>query len=164
MSRDHYITAVLLERELAQLYVLQRVEPTHNFGVFTKITAELILGLDILHAQDASMDLGCHVLWPGKEEMPVRRPGARPSSFPNMKGSSKVVTALSGRLVTARMEGPLEVADRLAEPGSKAIHQAGLHRARTSHQPPKGRAPTGGRNTLTEVHPKEDCGGWNIPP
>jgi hypothetical protein len=36
------------------------------------ITGEFILGVDILQAYDTSVDMGCHMLLLGQEEVPVR--------------------------------------------------------------------------------------------
>jgi hypothetical protein len=42
--------------------------------VFIYITVDFILGLDILQAYDASVDVGRHVLRLGHDEVPVREP------------------------------------------------------------------------------------------
>jgi hypothetical protein len=43
-----------------------------------EITDEFILGLDVLQAWNASVDLGRHVLRPGREGATLWSPGARP--------------------------------------------------------------------------------------
>jgi hypothetical protein len=56
---------------------------TKNFGFVADITNEFILGLDILHAYDASVDIGCQTLCLAEEEVSLWSPGAgpRPSSL-----------------------------------------------------------------------------------
>jgi hypothetical protein len=70
------ITAGLPRRELIQPYILQMVSgeegsvstvvrvdpgvaPTNYLGVHSRVTDEIILGLDVLLANDTSMDFWC---------------------------------------------------------------------------------------------------------
>jgi hypothetical protein len=55
------------------------------------ITGYFILGLDILRAHDASVDLRRRVLRMGDDEVPLWRPGALPRPSPCMKRSSRIV-------------------------------------------------------------------------
>jgi hypothetical protein len=41
---------------------------------------KFILGLDVLQAYNASVDLGCHLLRLGQEEVTLWRPGTQPKS------------------------------------------------------------------------------------
>jgi hypothetical protein len=45
-----------------------------------EVTDEFILGLDVLRAYDASVDLGCHLLRLGREEVMLWRNGAQVKS------------------------------------------------------------------------------------
>jgi predicted aspartyl protease len=84
------IVAGLPERELSRPYVLQTasgetipvVKEAHveltmgrrtlRSWVFVADIKDFILGLDILRAYDASVDIGCRVLRLGRDEVPVR--------------------------------------------------------------------------------------------
>jgi hypothetical protein len=88
------ISERLPEREMNQPYVLQvasdripvmkealveltlRQHPLRTWVFVTMIINEFILGLDVLHAHDASVDLGCCVLQLAKEEVPLWHSGA----------------------------------------------------------------------------------------
>jgi predicted aspartyl protease len=93
------IVAGLPERKSNLPYVLQtasgetipvireaRVEltlgrrPVRIWVLVADITDELILGLDVLRACDASVDVGRHVLGMGREEVSLWNPRARPRS------------------------------------------------------------------------------------
>jgi hypothetical protein len=70
----------LVELTLGQL-------PQLTWVFITKIADKFILGLDVLHAHEASVDLGCHVLQQGNEEIPLWCSGVWPLPSPHMKGS-----------------------------------------------------------------------------
>jgi hypothetical protein len=48
--------------------------PVCSWVLVTGIMDELILGVDIQHTYDAFMDLGCHILRLGKEEISLWSP------------------------------------------------------------------------------------------
>jgi hypothetical protein len=79
------------------------------------ITDELILGLDILRAYDASVDIGRQTLRLAGEEVSLWSPGAEP------RPSSLVVAKDH---VMARMESPLGVENGLVEPNPQANTKA----------------------------------------
>jgi hypothetical protein len=54
--------------------------PLRIWVLVADITDELFLGLDILRAYDASVDVGSHVLWMGREKVSLWNPRARPRS------------------------------------------------------------------------------------
>jgi hypothetical protein len=97
--------------------------PLTTWASVAKITHKFILGLDIMHAHDASVDLRCHVLWLG-DEVPLWQPGARLCSTPCMKGSSDVAAARCVTVTAVRLEGPPEAVHSLAGTGSRASNHA----------------------------------------
>jgi hypothetical protein len=113
------------ERKPSRLYVLQMasgeiipilkealVELTLGRGALkilvfvAEITDEFILGLDILRACDASVDLGRRILRLDQEEVSLWRPR---SSRLTLASDEMIPARL--REVTARSEGPLEAAN-----------------------------------------------------
>lgn len=58
----------------------------------TNVTDELILGLDVVHAHDASVDWRGHVLQLGNEEVSLWRPGGDCIQAPPLE----VVNSLAG--------------------------------------------------------------------
>ena len=66
-----------------------------------EVTDEVILGLDVLRAYDASVDLGRHLLRLGREEVTLWRPGTQPKSArPSLVGDV-VIPARCERVVMA---------------------------------------------------------------
>jgi hypothetical protein len=102
-----------------------------------EITDEFVLGLDVLHEHNVSVDLGPCVLQLGEEEVVVWQPGACPCSFPYANGSNEVIEGWCGRVMTMQLKGSLEMVDSLLGLGSKAIHPPGVSRKRMLGQPPK---------------------------
>jgi hypothetical protein len=102
------------------------VDPPSNFAFVIEVTNEIFLGLDVLRTHDASMDLGCHILWLGQEESPLLCPSERSHSSPHMKDRSDVVLTWRRRVMTVCLGNPQEVVDNLVGMGSKAAHQAGV--------------------------------------
>jgi len=47
--------------------------------IVAEVTVKFILGLDVLRAYDASVDLGCNLLRLGQEEVTLWTPGAQPT-------------------------------------------------------------------------------------
>jgi hypothetical protein len=76
------------------------------------ITDEFILGLDVMYAHDASVDLRCHELRLEDDEMPFRYPGAT------------AVATQCNRVARMLLERLLKAVDRVVGTGSKADHQA----------------------------------------
>jgi hypothetical protein len=95
-----------------------------------EITDEFILGLDVLRAYDASVDLGRHVLRLGREEVTLWSTGTRPRSSRLSLISDEVIPARCERVVAARLETPLEATNGLVEPDSMTSRE-GLLIART---------------------------------
>jgi hypothetical protein len=83
------------------------------------IADELILGLDILHAYDASVDLGRQML----------RLEPQPSRL--IVAHDQVIPAQCERVVMAQLESPLGVENGLIEPSPEAQVPEGLYIART---------------------------------
>jgi hypothetical protein len=82
-------------------------------------TDSFVVGLDVLGACEASVDLGCHVLRLGQGEVSLSRPGARPRSSRLSLTSESVISARYETVESAWDEGPLEAANGLVEPGLK---------------------------------------------
>jgi hypothetical protein len=89
------VTSGLPERDLSTSYVLQmelweilRVlkealvtvtvgrRPLTTWVFFANVIDEFILGLDVMHSHDVSLDFRRHVLRLGAEEVPLWHPGA----------------------------------------------------------------------------------------
>jgi hypothetical protein len=73
------------------------------------ITNELILGLGVLRAYDASVDIGRQTLRLAEEEISLWGPGAgsRPSNL--VVAKDQVIPAQCEGIVLAKLESPLEV-------------------------------------------------------
>jgi hypothetical protein len=95
------------------------------------ITDELILGLDILRAYDAVVDIERQTLQLADEEVSLWSPraGPRPSSL--VVANDHVIPAQSEGIVMARMQNPLEVENRLVEPSPQAHPPEGMYIAKT---------------------------------
>jgi hypothetical protein len=92
------------------------------------ITDEFILGLDVLQAYDASVDLWCQVVCVSRE-LSLRIPKARTLSSRLALASEKLIPTRCEWAVTAR-QAALKSANGLVEPSLKTSHQDGLHIAR----------------------------------
>jgi hypothetical protein len=95
------------------------------------ITDELILGLDILRAYDASVDLGRQMLRPGEEEVSLWSPHLEPQPSPLVIGDDQVIPAQCEKVATVQLESPLGIENGLAEPSPEAHVPEGLYIART---------------------------------
>jgi hypothetical protein len=95
------------------------------------ITDELILGLDILSAYNASLDIGRQTLQLVEEEISLWSPeaGPRPSSLVVVK--DHVIPAQCEGIVMARLENPFGVENGLVEPSPQAHPPEGIYIART---------------------------------
>jgi hypothetical protein len=120
-------TILVLKQALVQLTLGRR---SLKFWVFVAgVTDEFILGLDVLRAYVASVDLGRHLLQLGQEEVTLWRPGAQPKSARLCLVGDEVIPARCERVVMARLEAPLGVTN-VFEP-SLECSQDGVVIART---------------------------------
>jgi len=88
--------------------------------VFTaEVTDEFILGLDVLWAYDASVDLGRHLLRLG-QEVTLYRSGAQSTSSRLSPVCDEVIPARCEKLVMVTLETPLRAANVLFEPSQKS--------------------------------------------
>jgi hypothetical protein len=95
-----------------------------------EVTDEFILGLDVLRAYDASVDLGRHLLRLGREEVTLWRPGAQVKSSRLSLVCDEVIPARCERVVMARLGAPLRATNILTEPSQKCPRD-GVFIART---------------------------------
>jgi hypothetical protein len=95
------------------------------------ITDELILGLDILHAYDASVDLRRQMLRLGDEEVSLWSPQMDPQPSRLIVADDLLITAQCERVVVAQLESPLGVGNGPIEPISEAHVPEGIYIART---------------------------------
>jgi hypothetical protein len=94
------------------------------------ITNEFILGLDILCAYDATVDIGCQTLRLA-EEVSLWSPGARPRPSKLTVEKDQVIPAQCERTFMARLESPLGVENGLVEPSPQAHPPERIYIART---------------------------------
>jgi hypothetical protein len=94
------------------------------------ITDELILGLDVLRACDAAVDVGRQVLRIGREEVSLWNPRARPRSSQLTLLNDEVIPARCERVVLTRPDATMKTASALVEPSMKATPK-GLYIAST---------------------------------
>jgi hypothetical protein len=85
-----------------------------------EITDEFILGLDVLRAYNASMDVGHYLLRLGQEEVILWKPGVQPISSRLSLVSDEVIPAQCERVVMASLEAPLGATTILIEPSQKS--------------------------------------------
>ncbi|XP_023702529.1 uncharacterized protein LOC111861847 [Cryptotermes secundus] len=95
------------------------------------ITDELILGLDILRAYDASVDIGRQTLRLAEEEVSLWSPGAGPRPSNLVVAKDHVIPARSEGIVMAKMKNHLGVENGLVEPSPQAHPPEGIYVART---------------------------------
>ena len=93
-----------------------------------EVMDEFILGLDVLRAYDAPMDLG-HLLRLGQEEVTLWKPGAQPKSARLSLAGDELILARCERVVMARLEAPVGATNVLVEP-SLNCSQDGVFTAR----------------------------------
>jgi hypothetical protein len=101
------------------------------WGFIVNITDEFILGLDILHSYDASVDLGRQTLRLAEEEVSLWSPGARPHASSLVVAKDQVIPAKCKGMLMARLESPLGVESDLVEQSPKAHPPKGIYIART---------------------------------
>jgi hypothetical protein len=111
-------TIPVLKEALVELTLGLR---TLRIWVFVaEITDEFILGLDVLRAYNASVDVGRHLLRLGQEEITLWRPGAQPNSSRLSLVGAEVIPARYERVVMARLEATLGATNVLLEPSQKS--------------------------------------------
>jgi hypothetical protein len=111
-------TNSVLKEALVELTLGRR---TLRIWVFiAEITDEFILGLDVLRAYNVSVDVGCHLLRLGQEEVTLWRPGAQPKSSRLSLVGDEVIPARCERVVMARLQAPLGVTNVLLEPSQNS--------------------------------------------
>ena len=81
-----------------------------------EVTHEYMLGLHLLWAYFASVDLGHHLLRLGREEVTLWRPGTRPKSVRLFLVGDEVIPARCERVVMARLGTPLDAIKIFIEP------------------------------------------------
>jgi hypothetical protein len=84
--QDHVRKEALVELTLAQ-------SPIRIWVFVTEITGKFIPGLYVLHTHDAFVDLVCHMLQLGQEEVLLWRPQAQPKSSSIVVPSDRVTQA-----------------------------------------------------------------------
>jgi hypothetical protein len=126
------------------------------------IANEFILGLDILRAYDASVDLGRQTLRLAEEEVSLWSPGPGPRPSSLVVAKDQVLPAKCEGILMARSENPLGVESDLVEQSPKAHPPKGIYIARTLVQDHQ-EVPVGVLNAtyrdqvLTRVFPLAHC-------
>jgi hypothetical protein len=87
-------------------------------------------GLDSLWASDMAVHLKNSVLLLGKKEVPLWRPGTQTQLLLRTMTIDGVMPTWCGRIVSARLKGPLDLMNNLVEPSLKSA-QCGAGRPRT---------------------------------
>jgi hypothetical protein len=105
--------------------------PLKMWLFIANITDEFILGLDILHAYDASVDIGRQKLRLAEEEASLWSPGAGPRPSSLVVAKDHVIPAQCEGIVMARMESSLGVENGLVEPNPQDHPPEGIYIART---------------------------------
>jgi hypothetical protein len=96
-----------------------------------EINNEFILGLDILHTYDASVDIGQQMLRLAEEKVSLGSPGAGPCPSSLIVEEDQVIPTQCEGTVMARSESPLRVENGLIEPNPQAHPPEGIYIART---------------------------------
>jgi hypothetical protein len=94
------------------------------------ITNEFNLGLDILRAYNASVDIGRQTMRLAEEEVPLRSPGSGPRPSSLVVPKDHVIPAQCEKIVMARMENLLGVENGLVEPNPQGHPPEGIYVAR----------------------------------
>jgi hypothetical protein len=105
--------------------------PLKMWMFVANITDELILGLDILRAYDASVDIGRQTLRLADEEVSLWNPGAGPCPSSLVVAEDHIIPTQCKGIVMARMENPLGVENGLVETSLQAHPPEGNYIART---------------------------------
>jgi hypothetical protein len=95
------------------------------------ITNEFILGLDVLCAYDACVDIGRQTLRLAEEEVSLWRPGVRPRPSNLVVAKDQVIPAQCEGIVMAKLESPLGVENGVVESSPQAHPPEGIYEART---------------------------------
>jgi hypothetical protein len=119
LQTDSGETIPVLKEALVDLTPGQRAL---SFCVFVAdVTDKFILGLNVLRAYDASVNLGRHLLRLGQEEVTLWRPAAQPKSARLSLVGDEVIPAQCERMVMARLEAHLGATNVLIEPSQKCL-------------------------------------------
>jgi hypothetical protein len=89
------------------------------------------LGLDILRAYDATVDIGRQILRLAEEEVSLWSPGEWPRPSSLLVAEDQVIHAECEGIVMARLESPLGVESGLVELSPQAYSPQGIYIART---------------------------------
>jgi hypothetical protein len=102
--------------------------PLRMWVFVANITDELIFGLDVLRAYDASVDIGLRL---ADEEVSLWNPGAGPCPSSLVVAEDQVMPAQCEGIVMARMENPLGVENGLVQTSPQAHQPEGIYIVRT---------------------------------
>ena len=86
-----------------------------------EVMDKFFLGPDVLWVYDTSMDLRCHLLQLGREEVMLWGPGAQPKSARLSLVGDDVILAQCERVVMARLQAPQGASNVLVEPSLKSF-------------------------------------------
>jgi hypothetical protein len=95
------------------------------------ITNEFILGLDILHAHDATVDIGRRTLRLAEEEVSLWSPGDGPCPSSLVMAKDQIIPAQCEGIVMAKLDSPLRVESGLVEPSPQARPPQGIYISRS---------------------------------
>jgi hypothetical protein len=95
------------------------------------ITDELILGLDLIRAYDASVDIGRQKLRLAEEQVSLLSPGAGSRTYNLVVARDHVIPEQCERIVVARIESPLGEEYFILEKNPQAHPLEGVHLERT---------------------------------
>jgi hypothetical protein len=122
--------ALPIQKEVFLTLTLGR-RPLKIWDSIANVTNELILGLDILRAYVASVDIERQTLRLAEEEVSLLGPGARPRPSGLIVAKNQIIPAQCEEIVVARMENPLGVEYGLVEPNPQVHPHEGIYIART---------------------------------
>jgi hypothetical protein len=105
--------------------------PMKIWVFIANIANEFILGLDMLHAYDASVDLERQTLRLAEEEVSLWSPGAGPQPSSLVVAKNQVIPAQFEGILITRLESPLGVENGLVEQSPQAHPPEGIYIART---------------------------------
>jgi hypothetical protein len=103
----------------------------HSLKIWVFVSNEFILGLDILHAYDASVDLGRQMLRLAEEEVSLWSPGVEPWPSSLVVAKNQVIPTQCEGILMARLESSLGVENGLVEQSPQAHLPEGIYIART---------------------------------
>jgi len=107
-------TIPVLKEALVELTLGQWA--TRIWVFVAEFTDEFILGLGVLRVYGVSVDLGCHLLRLGQEEVTLWGPGAQPKSARLSLAGDEVIPGRCERVVMAKLEAPVGATNIIIEP------------------------------------------------